>query len=346
MLPSSLAETVSSTGTLLAVESVELQAEVSGKITAINFVEGARVRKGDLLVKLNDADLQARRLATGHELALAERREQRIAELLKQGFVIPDDHDEALNDVQVRRAEIALTDAQIAKTEIRAPFDGVAGLRYVSEGAFVGATTRIATLQRIDTLKVDFAVPEKYADKSSARQPDRVHALPAAAQKFGGEVYAYDPRIDQETRTLLHSRAVPESGRRAVAGRVRERGAHARARRKDALHGARRGADPGLRGGVRVRREGRQGGAAPRRDRHSHRQPRADRCRVSSRATSSSPPGCRNCGRASRSSRARSRRRACGAAASGRTPMTLPELSIRRPVLTHRGRRCSPPLPA
>ena len=85
--------------------------------------------------------------------------------------MIPDDHDEALNEVNVRRAEIALTDAQIAKTEIRAPFDGIAGLRYVSEGAFVDATTRIATLQRIDTLKVDFAVPEKYADRIRLGSP-------------------------------------------------------------------------------------------------------------------------------------------------------------------------------
>jgi membrane fusion protein, multidrug efflux system len=202
VLPVPLAEIVTSTGTLLAAESVELQAEVNGKITAINFGEGARVRKGDLLVKLNDADLQARRLAASHEVALAERREERVAELLTQGFVIPDAHDAALNEVNVRRAEIALTEAQIAKTEIRAPFDGIAGLRYVSEGAFVGATTRIATLQRVDTLKVDFAVPEKYSDRIRVGSPIAFTVV-GHTQKFAGEVYAYDPRIDAETRTLL-----------------------------------------------------------------------------------------------------------------------------------------------
>src|SRR5262249_14525067 len=85
--PRSFTELVSSTGTLLATESVELQAEVNGKITAINFVEGTRVRKGALLVKLNDADLQARRLAAAHQVTLAETRERRVAELLAQGFV-------------------------------------------------------------------------------------------------------------------------------------------------------------------------------------------------------------------------------------------------------------------
>ena len=197
-----LAETVSSTGTLLATEGVELQAEVNGKITAINFVEGARVRRGALLVKLNDADLQARRLAAAHQVALAERRERRVAELLAQGFVIPDDHDQALNEVNVRRAELALTDAQIAETEIRAPFDGIAGLRYVSEGAFVNAATRIATLQRIDTLKVDFAVPEKYLDRIEVGAPI-TFTIAGRAERYVGEVYAYDPRIDAETRTLL-----------------------------------------------------------------------------------------------------------------------------------------------
>jgi membrane fusion protein (multidrug efflux system) len=213
----SLSEVVTSTGTLLAAESVELQAEVNGKITAIEFVEGSRVRKGDLLVKLNDADLQARRLAASHEVALAERREKRIAELLKQGFVIPDDHDEALNTVNVRRAEIELTDAQIAKTEIRAPFDGIAGLRYVSEGSFVNAASKIATLQRVDTLKVDFAVPEKYADRIRAGNPI-TFTVAGRSETFDGKVYAYDPRIDSETRTLLIRALCPNPGEVLLPG--------------------------------------------------------------------------------------------------------------------------------
>jgi membrane fusion protein (multidrug efflux system) len=212
-----LSEIVTSTGTLLAAESVELQAEVTGKIVAINFLEGSRVREGDLLVKLNDADLKARRLAASHEVALAERREKRIAELLKQGFVIPDDHDEAVNTVNVRRADVELTDAQIAKTEIRAPFDGIAGLRYVSEGSFVNAASQIATLQRIDTLKVDFAVPEKYADRIRPGSPI-TFTVAGRSETFAGEVYAYDPRIDTETRTLLIRALCPNPGEVLLPG--------------------------------------------------------------------------------------------------------------------------------
>jgi membrane fusion protein (multidrug efflux system) len=208
---------VSSTGTLLAVEAVDLQAEVSGKITAINFREGTHVPRGKLLVKLNDADLQARREGAIHPLALAETRERRASELLTQGFVIQDSHDGALATVQVRRAELALVEAEIAKTEIRAPFDGVAGLRYVSEGAFVGAATKIATLQRTDTLKVDFAIPERYVAKIKIGAPI-VFAVDGRAQAFGGEVYAYDPRIDPETRTLLLRALCPNPGGMLLPG--------------------------------------------------------------------------------------------------------------------------------
>jgi hypothetical protein len=114
-----LAETVSSTGTLLAVEAVDLQAEVSGKITAITFHEGAHVARGDLLVKLNDADLQARRAGAVHQLELAETREQRASDLLTQGFVIQDAHDGAVATAQCA-APTSPNEAEIAKTEIRA----------------------------------------------------------------------------------------------------------------------------------------------------------------------------------------------------------------------------------
>ena len=109
----------------------------------------------------------------------------------------------------VQDAEIALTDAQIAKTEIRAPFDGMVGLRYVSEGAFVnrGDACRDAAAPR--RLKVDFSVPEKYATRMRVGSP--IHfTVAGGARRFEGAIYAIDPRIDAATRTVLDSRAVPE----------------------------------------------------------------------------------------------------------------------------------------
>jgi len=215
--PMKLTESVTSTGTLLAEEGVELQAETDGKIVAILFREGVRVRKGDLLVKLNDADLVATRARAKYRKELAVLRERRLAQLVKQGVARQEEYDIALNELNVQDAEIALTEAQIAKTEVRAPFDGVVGLRYVSEGAFVSAATRVATLQRVDRLKVDFSVPEKYATRIRVGAPIRF-TVAGGDRRFDGEIYAMDPRIDTATRTVLIRALCPNPGARLLAG--------------------------------------------------------------------------------------------------------------------------------
>ncbi len=212
-----LAETVTSTGSLIAEEGVELQAEINGKVVAINFREGSRVRRGELLVKLNDADLRATYERARFRKELALLRERRLAQLLKQGVARQEEYDTALNELNVQDAEIELTQAQIAKTEIRAPFDGVVGLRFVSEGAFVNAATRIATLQRLDQLKVDFAIPEKYAGRIRIGSPI-TFMVAGKDGRFRGEIYAFDPRIDTATRTVLIRARYPNPDRRILPG--------------------------------------------------------------------------------------------------------------------------------
>ena len=133
------------------------------------------VRSGELLVKLNDADLRATLSARKYRKQLAVLRERRIAQLLKQGVARQEEYDTALDELNVQDAEIELTRAQIAKTEIRAPFDGIVGLRYVSDGAFVNAATRVATLQRLDRLKIDFAVAGEIRRPHQDRQSDHLH---------------------------------------------------------------------------------------------------------------------------------------------------------------------------
>ena len=199
--PTRFAETIASTGTLLAEEGVELQPETDGKIVAINFQEGSRVRLGDLLVKLNDADLRATHERARHRKQLATLREQRTAKLLKLGVARQEEYDMVLSELNVQDAEIDLILAQIAKTEIRAPFDGVVGLRFVSEGAFVNAATRIATLQRLDRIKVEFAVPEKYAGRIRIGSPIRF-SIAGREGHYTAQIYAFDPRIDAITRTV------------------------------------------------------------------------------------------------------------------------------------------------
>ncbi|MBE2215981.1 MAG: efflux RND transporter periplasmic adaptor subunit [Opitutaceae bacterium] len=199
--PEPFAEIVHATGSLRAEESVDLQPETSGKITAINFSEGALVRAGQLLVKINDADLQASLERSVARRALAEIREHRVAQLLRDGGTNQQEYDSALSELNVARAEVELIEAQIARTEIRAPFDGVVGLRSVSLGAYVAPTTRIATLQKLENIKVDFAVPEKYAQRVTPGSPITFTVAGESAD-FSGTVYAVEPRVDIATRTL------------------------------------------------------------------------------------------------------------------------------------------------
>ena len=211
-----LAETITATGSLRADEGIELQPEVNGKIVSINFTEGAHVSRGDLLLKLNDSELKAMLQRAVFRLEIAQLKERRLAKLLESASVIQQDYDNALSDYSVQKAEVALAEAQIAKMEIRAPFDGVIGLRFVSEGAFVTPTTRIATLQRLDRLKMDFSIPEKYALRAQVGNPV-TFTVDGGARKFSGEIYAIDPRIDSATRTV-QIRAICQNPGRLLPG--------------------------------------------------------------------------------------------------------------------------------
>jgi len=132
--PERLVETLSTTGTIRANERVDLVSEVAGKVEELLFTEGTEVAAGELLVKIDDVELRAERERIVFRLELAEQREKRQKELLDEGVTSQDDYDLALNELNVLRAELRLLGAQLEKTEIRAPFSGIVGLRRVSSG--------------------------------------------------------------------------------------------------------------------------------------------------------------------------------------------------------------------
>jgi membrane fusion protein (multidrug efflux system) len=190
-----------STGTIQANEVVELATEASGIITQIYFDEGSRVQEGDLLLKINDSELQAQRQRAQFRLNLAEQREERQARLLERGGISQDDYDATLNEVNVLKSELRLIDAQIQKTELRAPFTGMLGLKYASPGAYITPSSRIASLQEVNPVKIDFSVPERYISK--IRPGISINfTVQGVDSTFTGEVYAVEPRVDTETRTL------------------------------------------------------------------------------------------------------------------------------------------------
>lgn len=199
--PKNLENGILASGTLLANEEIELHADASGKITQLNLNEGAPVAKGTLLVKLFDADLQATLKKLNAQKETAEKTEARLKQLLTINGIGQQEYDVAHTQLDGIKADIEFTQAQISKTEIRAPFNGIVGLRNVSLGAYVSPTTSIATLQQIDVLKVDFTVPEKYSSTVSKDDALRF-TVDGFTQTFNAKVYAVEPRIDEATRTV------------------------------------------------------------------------------------------------------------------------------------------------
>jgi len=190
-----------STGTIQANEVVELATEGSGIITEIYFEEGSQVEAGDLLLKINDSELQAQKQRAQFRLNLAEQREERQASLLDRGGISQDDYDATLNEVNVLKSELRLIDAQIEKTELKAPFTGILGLKYASPGAYITPSSRIASLQEVNPVKIDFSIPERYIAKIRAGITINF-TVQGVDSTFIGEVYAVEPRVDTETRTL------------------------------------------------------------------------------------------------------------------------------------------------
>ncbi len=199
--PQKLENEIFVTGTVLANEEIEIRSEISGKVEKIFFNEGSRVKKGDILVKVDDSELQAQLLKTQYQKKLAEEKEYRQRLLLEKEAISRQEYDIALTELNTLEAEIQLIKARIDKTEIRAPFDGVIGLRYVSVGSYISPSVKISTLQDIDTLKLEFSIPEKYIRLVDVG--DRVNfKVQGSDKRYSAVIYAVDPKIDPTTRTL------------------------------------------------------------------------------------------------------------------------------------------------
>ena len=213
-----ISDEISAVGTLIANESVMIRPERDGRITEIRFSEGQLVRKGDRLVALDTAEIEAQLAAASSELTLNRSRLNRAEELHAKKFISAqalDDAREALNQSAARRAEVK---ARVDKSTVIAPFEGVAGLRQVSPGAYVKAGQDIARLEGIGTLKLDFRVPELYLGRMRPKQEVvlRVDAYPG--ESFRGDIYAIEPAVEESSRTVLLRARVPNPGARLKPG--------------------------------------------------------------------------------------------------------------------------------
>ena len=193
---------------MVSNEEVDLRSEISGKITQILFEEGKRVKKGELLIKINDSELQATLKKNNARLTLAKDREFRYKQLLEKNLTSQQEYDTQLSELNSVLADVEFNEAQIEKTEIIAPFDGVIGLRSVSVGSYISPQTKIATLQSINPMKVDFSVPQKYFGLIKEGKTIYVK-ITSTGKIYTGKIYAVEPKIDQNTRTVQARAIIP-----------------------------------------------------------------------------------------------------------------------------------------
>ncbi|GAA4370851.1 hypothetical protein GCM10023185_45720 [Hymenobacter saemangeumensis] len=199
--PTSLTDEVAATGSILPEESVVIKSELSGKITSLNIREGQAVRKGQLLFSINAAEAQAAIQKQEYNIKLFRDQERRQRTLLEKEYISAQEYEQANNQLLTAQAELQSLRATLAKAYVRAPFDGVLGLSTATVGTYVSPGAEITTLSRVKPVKIDFAVPSRFA--SNVRVGDVVSLVDQATNKrFNAKVYAIDPQIDPVSRTL------------------------------------------------------------------------------------------------------------------------------------------------
>ena len=201
-VPRSIDNKIEANGSIVAGEYVELHPEISGRIVYLNVPEGAHVAKGTVIARINDADLQATLEKSKVQLELYKKTEERVRKLLDINGINEADYDLAVNNVNGTKADIDYTQAQLDKTIIRAPFDGVVGLRQVSPGAYVTPANIIATVQQLDRTKVDFTVPELYTSVIKKGGLVDIQLDAATNTRRKGLIVATEPQINLTSRNL------------------------------------------------------------------------------------------------------------------------------------------------
>ncbi|HVD97660.1 MAG TPA: efflux RND transporter periplasmic adaptor subunit [Cytophagaceae bacterium] len=206
-----LEDKIFANGTILANEEAELKPEVNGRVTFLYLPEGKQVTKGTLLLKLNDAEIKAQLEKIKVQLALASETEQRLKNLYQVNGISKQEYEVALSQLQSLKADSVYYQAQIAKTELYAPFDGVLGVRTISVGSYVTPAETIASIRQVNPVKIEFSLPEKYADLF--RIGDRISfKKEGLSDTLNGIISVKDPFIEINSRSVRY-RALSENRR-------------------------------------------------------------------------------------------------------------------------------------
>ena len=215
--PHSFRDEYAASGTLLPNEEINILPEISGRVTGIFFTEGARVRKGQKLVQLYNADIaaQIQKLKTQKNLQLKIK--DRQEELVKIGGISKQDFETTLSQIQAIDADIAFQEAQLRKTSIIAPFDGVVGIRNISMGAVISPSSVITKLQQINPLRIDFMVPDRYR-QSLHKGKEVFFRVSGSIDTLTGNIKTIEPGADVNTRNIRVQAVIPNANNTLTAG--------------------------------------------------------------------------------------------------------------------------------
>ncbi|MCC6753808.1 MAG: efflux RND transporter periplasmic adaptor subunit [Saprospiraceae bacterium] len=215
--PRSHIASIFSAGTVVAIDQVMLSPETGGKLVKLDIPEGRWVQKGQLIAKLNDAELQAQLQKLRIQEALASEKEDRKRRLRETNSIGKDEYEDAKYQLEVIRADMGILKSQIEQTEVRAPFPGVVGLREYSAGAYVQAGTPLVSLVDPKALAIEFYVPEQQG--GLVRQGQRVrYLMDGVADTLDAVVYASEAMIDNQSRSLKVRARATNPGTRVKPG--------------------------------------------------------------------------------------------------------------------------------
>ncbi len=213
-----LLEKLQATGSLDAEESVDLKPEVDGEVTSIQMTEGQTVKKGDLILQIDESKQRAAVAEAEADFRLSEENHRRADTLLSDGTISQQEHDQVSSAYRRSEATLNLARKRLTEYTLTAPFDGILGRRFISVGQYISPQTTLVSIYALDRMKLDFSVPERY---SARVKPGQTLSLTVAAhgdEKFSGEIYLVEPEVEAETRTVQIRAYVPNADHRLKPG--------------------------------------------------------------------------------------------------------------------------------
>jgi membrane fusion protein (multidrug efflux system) len=207
----SLRDDAQAVGTLRSRQSVMLRPEIAGRIKELGFTDGARVRKGQMLVQLDDALQRADLRQALAQVSIAKANLKRNEELVAQNFVAKRVLDESAASLQVAEAQLGLSCARLSRMVLLAPFDGTLGIRNINLGDFVKDGADLVNLEDTSSMYVDFRLPERFQGKLKLQQPVELLLDAVPGRKFKARIEALDPLLDANGRSVGVRAVLPNS---------------------------------------------------------------------------------------------------------------------------------------